>query len=187
MSPSLAEAFADLFRLRWCIARLGEKDAMGWWDSYALSEQGRFALGRIFKRTTELSAADLAFRAARDRHDEQVPEEDLIHLFRLGEQVEGEFERWLMDRKAEGWQADNPETGEHDLGSLSVTEALEVMDVPVHSDFQERTKQAVALGTADEATPETPSQLIELSTRLAGAYGLSSPGELAAPYIRVQE
>lgn len=184
MSPGLSEVFPDLFRLRWCIARLGENDAMGWWDSHALTPQGRFALGRIFQRTTDLSAADLSFRAARARHDEQVPDEDLVHLFRLGEQVEGEFERWLMDRKAEGWEADVPETDGHDLGSLSVTEALELMDVPVHSEFQERTKRSVALGR-DEVTPATPSRLIELSKRLAGAYGLSAAGELTVPYIRI--
>lgn len=185
MSPRLTEVFPDLFRLRWCIARLGENDAMRWWDSHALTSQGRYALGRIFQRTTELSAADLSFRAARARHDEQVPDEELVHLFRLGEEVEGEFERWLMDRKAEGWQADVPDPGEHDLGSLSVAEALELMDVPVHSDFQERTQHSVALGTADEGAAETPGRLMEISTRLAGAYGLSARGELTAPYIRV--
>jgi hypothetical protein len=186
MSPILGEIFPSIFRLRWCIARLGENDAMGWWDSHALMPQGKYALGRVFRRTTELSAADLAFRAAQARHDDLVPDERLIHLFHLEERVEGEFQRWLMDRKADGWKADLPDLGNLDPETASVPDVLDTIEIPAYTKAAERTGQSAAMGSIPGGVAEHPDQLLEHARQLAGAYALSDRTRLVAPYLRVQ-
>lgn len=64
---SRAEADSAL-ALALLVMRAGAKDSLDWWDDWALTEAGSYALARIFPRNPGRIALRLAFRAARERH-----------------------------------------------------------------------------------------------------------------------
>jgi hypothetical protein len=119
-----AAGHEQLFRFRHAVARIGEADWFGWWESNALTDAGHYAIPRLFRRTPALSAAHIAFVAARSRQDAAVPREPLVHLFNFGELAEGAFERWLITRKAEGWIPEQLPASPSDHLRGSVTESL---------------------------------------------------------------
>lgn len=189
MTPALSDYLEELFDLRYRIARVGESDWLGWWESEALSGPGLYAMERLFRRTPRLTAAHVSILAARARHDQVVPKEDLVHLFNFGETFEGEFERWLIDRKADGW--DPPELPEAPPdGASSSTEsafvALELPEEQGHGDAEDMNGLRV-LGTIESQEMEEPVRRREIAGRLASAYRVGGPGELVVPYFRIQE
>src|SRR5437016_28220 len=122
-----------LFLARYRIARIGESDWLQWWSSNALSDEGQYVVGRLFRRTVRLSAAHVAIGAARARHDAQAPRAPVVHLFNFGDVIEGEFERWVIARKADGWQP--PELSAPTArDDQSVPAALAAVGLPARGD-----------------------------------------------------
>lgn len=181
ITTATSARFHELFSLRVAIARLGESDAFGWWNSYALTDVGEFALPRIFRRTPELTAAHLSLMAARLRHDQGVPKEPLIHLFNFGEAFEGSFERWLIEQKAEGQKPELPSKPAVD----SVASALKASGIDLVE--AEGGPDHLVLGTLREADLANPVARKKAATRLAGAYTASERGRLVIPYFRREQ
>ena len=176
-----------IFEIRRRVARAGSADQLGWWESKALTPAGLYALKRLFRRTAHLTAADLAIRAARLRHDRAVPKEPLVHLFNFGERFEGSFERWLIDRKAEAWKPPSLNGLAGDVGEHSVARALEDLnlDLPKTRKPSEEPNGCLVVGTVSPAALEAEGQLLDAARRLAAAYTPAVPGRLVVPYFRV--
>lgn len=167
-----------IFEIRRRVARIGSSDRLRWWDSKALTPAGLYALEQLFRHTAQLTAADLAIRAARLRHDRVVPRERLVHLFNFGEAFEGSFERWLIDRKREAWAppflADEPRAA-----------ALRDLDVAGVDSTLEEQGGCVVLGTISSAVLGVQDSLLRTAGRLAATYARSAPGRLVVPYFRL--
>lgn len=173
-----------VFQVRHQIARLGENDWMRWWDSNALTDAGRYTLPRLFRRTPAWAGAHLAILAARVRHDAAVPREPLVHLFYFGEALEGAFERWLIERKAEGEELEEfPQPNEE--MRRSVRAALERLGIsPSDTPAGEGATRVLGSVRAEELGNERGRSRI--AQRLAAAYTASDPGQLVVPYFRLE-
>jgi hypothetical protein len=68
-------------RLLLAVARLGEADLFGWWNSRGFSEAGRYVLGGAFPRTWVADALELAVLSAAARHEHELKRPTAIHLF----------------------------------------------------------------------------------------------------------
>jgi len=175
--------FEDLFAKRRAIARIGEGDWMRWWDSNALNDAGDILIPRLFRRTPHLSAAHMAMLAARARHDSAVPREPLIHLFNLGEVLEGAFERWLIQRKSEGWSPPPMPPGDTSLGA---GEALKALGLEPETDSGSIEGSHLVLGDLEQATIDERAVRESVLRSLAGAYALGERGRLVVPYYRLK-
>lgn len=176
--------FETLFRLRIAIARIGENDWLRWWNSEALGPAGRYVTPRVFKRAPALAAAHMSILAARARHDGAVPKEPLVHLFDLGEELEGGFERWLIQRKANGWLPPSMPDPKPDQVE-SVAAALRAVGIEPGESL-DSTNGFVVLGILDSSAIREERSRTEVVTALAAAYAASRPGQLVIPYFRVE-
>lgn len=176
-----------IFEIRRRVARIGSSDRLAWWDSEALTPAGLYALERLFRRTAYLTAADLAIRAARLRHDRAVPQEPLVHLFNFGEAFEGSFERWLIDRKAEGWKPPTFADQQADAGEHCATTAVSDLnlDVTGMGEPPQERNGCVVLGTIPSATLEAEGALLDVARQLAAVYAAGVPEHLVVPYFRL--
>lgn len=80
------------------VARLGDGDLRGWWNSSALDpDVGQYIVPAIFPRTGRVAAAQLLLLSAARRHRQAVPRANAVHLFsdRLP------FHRWTWNWLAE--------------------------------------------------------------------------------------
>lgn len=181
------DSLEAIFEIRCRVARIGSSDRLAWWDSEALTPAGLYALERLFRRTAHLTAADLAMRAARLRHDRAVPQEPLVHLFNFGEAFEGSFERWLIDRKAESWKPpaltdEREEVGEHSAATALTDLNLDVTGV---GELPNERNGCVVLGSILPTEVEAEGTLFEVARRLAAAYVAAIPEHLVVPYFRL--
>ena len=97
--------FDRLFLLRLVVARAGEMDLLGWWNTNgALGKLGRSVYPRGFPRTAPFAQARVVFAVARARTRELWSPPACATLWNLPPQVEDAFE--------DHWQAwaDAPET-----------------------------------------------------------------------------
>lgn len=177
----------DIFDLRQRIARIGSADWFGWWESNSLTSAGAYALERVFRRTAKLTAADLAIRAAKLRHDQTVPSEPLVHLFNFGEEFEGAFGRWLIARKTDGWTPGSLPGHPPPDGMDSVEAALKQLDLPTSTSSGKRESQALLfLGTLDRRDLHDPTQLHEPAAALASGYSTAEAGKFTVPFFRLR-
>lgn len=89
-----------LLKIRLVVARRGEADCSGWWNTRGqLSRLGASALSRGFPRTHHFAQARSVFAAAANRCSEVFAQPRAITLWWLGEDVEEAFdlqwEHWL--------------------------------------------------------------------------------------------
>lgn len=63
--PDLLGRILDL---RILIARAGEQDSLKWWNSYALTAEGQWALKRLYPRHANYAGARLSIEAAALAH-----------------------------------------------------------------------------------------------------------------------
>lgn len=179
----------SLFLLRYKVARIGESDWLRWWTSHALSDEGHFVVGRIFRRTTELSSAHLAIGAARVRHAAQAPRAPIVHLFDFGEEIEGEFERWLIARKADGWRPPTlPAPG--DESRQAPAAALVAVGLPVRDGEAPpppSPNESFVLGALSRAGLRADGRLVRAANQLARAYASLAPDAFTPPLLRLDD
>lgn len=157
---------------------------MRWWNSSALTDEGRFMLPRLFRRTAALTSSHLAVLAARARHEAASPDEPLVHLFHFGEEYEGAFERWMVEQKAKGGATPVlPKPGDAERESAHAS-LIGMSITPGEPPPGEGT--ARALGTIRPEELATGSGRRRAAERLAGAYVASTPGHLVFPYLRLE-
>lgn len=112
MTPELTMQLANL---RCCVAFLGEKEQHGWWSSSFLSKSGGAFLNPVFPKTSFLARLNGASAAAQLVHDQYIGVGEVIHLFRLPENVESDMSQLLV---SELKIFDNIRSEDYALGSL---------------------------------------------------------------------
>jgi len=90
---------AHILDLRLLIARAGERDSLAWWDSHALTEQGQWALSRLYPRYAAYAGARLAIEAASAVHRKAIGHRPAVTLFGLGADLDARGMRQLALRQ----------------------------------------------------------------------------------------
>ena len=103
------------------VARLGEVDLMGWWNSHGLDQAGSFVLKRTLPRTWRSAALEIDVLSARRRHDDAFSSRrSALHLF----SDELPFRRWAAAWLAEQKTASDVDELLQELGGWDDSTAL---------------------------------------------------------------
>jgi hypothetical protein len=169
---------ADIIAYRLIIARLGESDNNGWWDSRVLSEFGEASLDEVVPKTVGKRRVELAQRVGKKVESEKVPD-GTVSLFGLSTGVEARVTNVIK---------------ESEVGDLS---ALEELDM----EFEEQGwSTSLAPGSLSEAESHGNVELGEVSVAdlendrglestvesLVSGYGKSTKNNLCVPYLGVE-
>lgn len=177
-----------LLRLRLVVARFGEMDRAGWWNTQGmLSEKGVLLLGRGLPKTHFFAQARVVFEVARQRCQDVYDLPDAVTLWNLPAVIEEKFDDqwhdWLDN--VDGWRSffQKVATSTHD----NLADML--LDFGLLSAEQ---KDAVAglRRTADgRALPlRDVSQLdAHALTLLAAGFSRGERGRLTVPFIRRED
>ena len=178
---------SQILDLRLFIARAGERDSLAWWDSHALTEQGQWALARLYPRYAAHAGARLAIEAAAIIHAKTIGHRPVVTLFGLGADLDARVMRQLDLRRMD----DEPLTIAPPIRSASELQALLSQMVELTDDDLTVVRSVVVngqlaeLGTVMEAGVWS-NELVTIARRLAAAYTLSEFGRLVVPYYRLE-
>lgn len=175
-----------LFKLRLIIARYGEMDRMGWWNTKGiLSAMGKVVYERGFPRTSPFAQARAVFAVARARTQELWNPVGCATLWSLPPQVEDAFEdHW------QGW-TDNGDAWRPFFGALEKLgngdlledlRALGTIDARIDQDARELRRSAdnrAVLLPGMRAMDDTTLGL------LGAGFFRGEKGILAVPYARL--
>jgi len=84
------------------VARLGDGDLFGWWQSRGFTDTGTYVLGQSLPRTWTLTALEGAVLSATLRHAQTLNRRTAIHLFSDELSAKRMALNWLRERKLEG-------------------------------------------------------------------------------------
>ena len=171
------EPLPGLVQARMLLARAGERDALRWWDSEALSQGGDFVLGRLFPRSHARAAWRLAIEAARTRH--AACPAGSIHLFNVGEPLESRLDAAVVP----AFPVPPPPRTVDDLRAL-LSRAGFAADGE-HPTLQIPPSGPLPLGTCSREDASDAVSLGRLIERLVSAYLLGQPGVPVLPYLVV--
>ncbi len=181
--------YEQLMKLRLAVARLGEMDNAGWWNTKdLLGRNGAFVFRRGFPSTHLFARARIAFAVAADRCQTVFDAPNCITLWRLPATIEDQFEdRWegWLDQ-IDQWQPFFERIGSihgHDvLDSLQCLELIGEREVNIVQKLASPGNQP-SLSLQDLAGAH---QIDESAVRLlASAFAHSEPKKLVVPYIRL--
>ena len=176
----LATGVGGVVRLVLGVARLGEADLRGWWNSHGLDRVGSYVLSRSLPRTWRSAGLELDVLSARRRHEDALSgRASALHLF----SDELPFRRW-----ASAWLAEQKTAGDIDdlfteLASWDDGAASRrIGEWAGEPEAGEVLGDGLLLGRV--VTPESGDEvaLASLARRLAGAY-LGLDGTFRAPYL----
>ena len=181
--------YERLLKLRLVVARLGEMDNAGWWNTKGLlGSGGSFVLRRGFPMTHSFAQARTVFAVAAERCRELFDAAGYITLWQLPASVEEQFEdrwqTWLED--IEHWQPTFDQVaalrGQDVLGALSALGLINPGDVEGITQLPTPTTEPSLF-----VVPEGgPSALDDATiTLLAAAFAKSAQGKLAVPYTQL--
>jgi hypothetical protein len=175
-----------LLKLRLVVARYGEMDIAGWWNTNGmLGRYGAIALARGLPRTHRFAQARVVFSVARWRCQELFDAPGSVTLWRLPAEIEDRFdERW------QAWLGDSDSWNPFfdDLATLedtSVLSALRKRDLV--SDAHVEKVQTLRRSAEGRAVPlfgdvSLDNDLIAL---LAGGFSRGEKSAPAIPYTRL--
>jgi hypothetical protein len=178
---------SQILDLRLLIARAGERDSLSWWDSYALTEDGQWALARLYPRYADHAGARLAIEAAAIVHAKTIGHRPAVTLFGLGADLDARVMRQLDLRRMD----DEPLTIAPPLHSTDELQTLLTQTVELTDDDLAVVRSAVVNGHLAELGAVTEAgvwsdELVTIARRLAAAYTLSELGRLVVPYYRLE-
>lgn len=178
---------SKILDLRLFIARAGEQDSLAWWDSHALTEQGQWAMARLYPRYADHAGAGLAIEAAAIVHAKTIGHRPAVTLFGLGADLDARVMRQLDLRRMD----DKPLTIAPPLHSTGELQTLLTQTVELTDDDLAVVKSAVVNGHLAELGAVTEAgvwsdELVTIIRRLAAACTLSEFGRLVVPYYRLE-
>ena len=176
-----AASLDHLLKLRLVVARYGEMDRAGWWNTRVLGPQGKVVIERGFPRTQALARARLAFRVARARCSDVLTKPDAFSLWSLPAQLEDRFEeRWFKWLEEDGWTAIIERLGEPE-GSL--TEQLQTLDLIGQNHIEALNKLGgPRTGEHMVAVSEKEEVDTDVLALLAAGFAKGEQGRLVVPY-----
>ncbi len=155
-------------RLLLGVARFGDGDLKGWWNSAALDPVvGRFILGNTFPRTSRVAGAELLLLSAARRHRQILSRPNAVDLY---------SERMPFYRWTRAWLAEQKTTGPDDLiGELeswgdvaAARERLRKWAGPPQPGH--RLAGTIELGRIDAREFEDPPVLLARAREMAACY-----------------
>jgi hypothetical protein len=174
-----------LLKLRLVVARMGEMDRAGWWNTKGqLGPLGAMALRRGFPRTHHFAQARSVFVVAAHRCGELFNPPASWTLWRLPREIEEPFDaRWehWVDA-ASDWDAMFEQVA--DLPGTDVAAALETMGLVADEDLASLSRLRTSAEGRAVVLPTPFSSSIRDITLLALGFALGGPGALAVPYAR---
>jgi hypothetical protein len=176
---------AVLLNYRLAVARIGERDLFHWWDSNALSEEGQFALRRLFRQSSMWVGIDLALEAARLRHESLVPPRAGVTLFNLGPEIEGSFSSWIIRTKAEVQVEVVKIPIVPDTARASVAQAFYAMNVPI-GEAKPGNLRDRAIDVGQIARDDLQADTLRIVHILLAAYVNSGKTKFIAPYATLK-
>lgn len=177
---------SHLFKLRLVVARFGEMDCAGWWNTRGiLGAMGRSALARGFPHTHYFAQARIACSVAAARCQTVFNPPGCATLWNLPAEIEDSIEQnwpqWCQ--KSDEWSAF--------FDSLAAPSSKSLLDLLLEfSLIDSATVEAVSLlkRTAEgrSVTLTGSGMLNESSIKLlAAAFSKGEPQKLAVPYLRL--
>lgn len=178
-----------LLKLRLIVARYGEMDLMGWWNTHGvLGPRGQSVYQRGFLRTHSFAQARVVFSVACDRCDKLVGTEGLFNLFHLPPAIEDQFElewqKWVRDASAWSEFIDA-------VASMKAVSLLEILDdlaelsPNVRSYIGDLSRHLSGNTLLLPSTQSSSRQ--DLTEHLAASFSLGSRDNLVVPCIRLDE
>lgn len=174
-----------LLKLRLVVARYGEMDRAGWWNTNGmLGRLGAITLERGLPRTHRFAQARVVFNVARSRCEELFDAPGSVTLWRLPAEIEDQFDEhwqaWLG--KGDPWNAfiDGLAAEAGDLLS-------ELRNRDLLPDAQAETIQTLRRSAEGRAVPLPGKHTIDndLITLLAAGFAKGEQGAPAIPYATV--
>lgn len=175
-----ALATEEIVELALAVARLGESDRRGWWQSRALGPAGRVVLKSRLPRTWRAAALEIDVESARRRHDEVISRPNAVHLFSAV---------WPVGRWVRAWLAET-KTSLEEPALLRQLEEMSTEDLvaflvercgPAQSGA--RKGRALLVDTVARSELLTPETVLPHVRSLAGVYAPMS--EFVVPYMEV--
>ncbi len=189
MTPTEAPIDLDrLFKLRLVVARHGEMDRAGWWNSNGmLGRYGAIALERGLPRTHRFAQARVVFAVARSRCKELFDAPGSVTLWKLPAELEDRFDEhwqtWLGE--TERW---NPFFDS--LASAEPADLLsELADRGLIAPSQVENVQAMRRSAGGRAVQLTGEHSLDdnLITLFAAGFAKGERGAPAIPYTRLAD
>ena len=176
-----------LLKLRLIVARHGEMDGAGWWNTNGvLGSKGSLLMGRGFPKTHYFAQARLVFEVARARSAERFPAvPGCITLWNLPAHVEDEFDaqwaEWLGDDTA--WVDLFTGLQHQDADLLAVLRQHRLLD-SAHDDQVSRMRRSAE----GRSVPLSGTHRLDddTITLLAAGFSRGESSKPAIPYARVE-
>lgn len=176
-----------LMKLRLVVARFGEMDATGWWNTRGmLGRLGGMALKRGFPHTHSFAQARVVFAVARQRCKELFDPPQCMTLWQLPPEVEEQFEEawhtFLDERQA--WQPvfEALERLNSESGLLVALADMELLDKDQEDQVRGMNRSAEGRAVQIPGVHEPDDEVLAL---LAGAFFLGEKGKPSVPYARM--
>jgi len=177
-----------LLKLRLAIARYGEMDVAGWWNTKGiLGRHGALVLKRGFPSTHYFAQARIAFAVARSRCHELFDPPGCMTLWSLPAEVEDQFEEHWQDWLDQGdkWAPffeRLASAGSKDL--LSELSAFGLVNQS-HLDAVAKLRRSAEGRSVPLTGTHQPND--EIFTMLAAGFARGEKGNPAIPYARLED
>jgi hypothetical protein len=176
-----------LFKLRLAVARFGEMDAAGWWNTKGvLGARGPAVYSRGFPKTHFFTQARVALTVATRRSAEVFDPPGAITLWRLSAETEQ-----ALDRAAQGW-LDEASAWAPFFGALQTCEGTDLLGWLKGLDLitDDVVKEAQGLRRSAEGRavplPGVRQEDDRTLALLAAGFFRGEKGNLAVPYARTE-
>jgi hypothetical protein len=177
-----------LLKLRLVVARYGEMDMAGWWNTNGmLGRYGAIALGRGLPRTHRFAQARVVFSVARSRCEELFDAPGSVTLWRLPAEIEDQFDEHWQDWLGNG---DSWNTFFDDLADLEDSSLLSALrERDLLSDAHVERVQTLRRSAERRAVPVPGDHPFDddLIALLAGGFSRGEKGAPAIPYTRLAD
>ena len=175
-----------LLKLRLVVARHGEMDAAGWWNTQGvLGPRGRMVLQRGLASTHHFAQARIVFEVARSRCRELFHPPGCMTLWDLPAELESQFQEhwqvWLDDNAswAPIFDAIESQQGEDLLTALERLNLVSGPEIETVNKLR-RSAEGRAVPIAGTFQPDD-----EIVTLLAAGFSRGEKGKPAIPYAKL--
>jgi hypothetical protein len=180
--------FERLLKLRLAVARHGEMDAAGWWNTKGIiGRHGSLVLKRGFQSTHYFVQARIAFAVARSRCHELFDPPGCMMLWNLPAEIEDQFEEHWQDwlDQGEQWAPFFEKLAAAGNGDL-LTELSDFGLVgQTHVDAVGKLRRSAEGRSVPLTGIHQPND--EIITLLAAGFARGEKGNPAIPYARLED
>jgi hypothetical protein len=177
-----------LLKLRLIVARHGEMDGAGWWNTNGiLGRHGALALKRGFPSTHHFAQARIAFAVARSRCHELFDPPGCMTLWNLPARIEDQFEEHWQDclDQGERWSPFFAHLAGADRNDLLVALAEASLLDQRHLDAVGQLRRSAEGRSVPLPGIHQPND--EIITLLAAGFVRGEQGRPAIPYARLED